>query len=295
MKNHSGFITVAGRPNAGKSTLLNCIAGRKVTIVSHRRQTTRSIIQLVSSDENSHIVWLDTPGWQTRHGGALNRALNVAAEWSLHTADVIVFVTAAGDWTATDAALLQRLPADKKIICALNKIDCIADKNALLPMLAALSERAAFAEIVPISAKTGYGVAALMQVCAAQLPQLPRGKPILAEMPEREFFFAELLREKIYHALGDELPYSIGVVADVEETGKILKVAAEIYVERDTQKRILIGHAGATLKRIATTARQAMEKASGRKIYLTSHVRVADWSRDAALLRRMKIGTLQSE
>lgn len=285
---NSGYIAVAGRPNAGKSTLLNRIAGGKVSIVSHRRQTTRSVIRVLSETPEACIAWLDTPGWQTRHGGAFNRALNVAAEWAVQVADVIVFVTAADAWTRADEGLLAKLPADKQMVCALNKVDAIADKNTLLPMIEALAARRDFYAIVPVSARTGAGVADLLRACITHLPQRDAA---MDGARDTAFFFAELVREKIFRALGDELPYRIGVVTDITPDGKKrLNVAADIYVERDSQKPIVIGKNGATLKRIAIAARRDMEKYSGMKIHLTSYVHVADWRRDATLLRRMKIG-----
>lgn len=285
----SGYIAIAGRPNAGKSTLLNRIAGSKVSIVSHRRQTTRSIVRALSDTPDSCIAWLDTPGWQNQHGGNMNRALNAAAEWALHSADAIVFTTAAGAWTKADTALLDKLPPSTPTLCALNKIDLIGDKNTLLPMMQALADTQRFCEIVPVSALRGGGVHALLNECTKHLP--PRAQAVQAQR-DLPFFFAELLREKLFRALGDELPYCIGVVAQVEEAPRqLLHVAAEIFVERDSQKPIVIGKGGVTLKRIGRAARQEMERYSGRKVHLNSYVRVADWQRDATLLRRMKIGT----
>ena len=289
----SGYIAIAGRPNAGKSTLLNRIAGDKVSIVSHRRQTTRSIVRTLSESADACIAWLDTPGWQTKHSGPLNRALNAAAEWAVQAADAIVFTTTADAWTSADAGLLAKLPAHKPVICALNKIDLQADKNELLPIMDTLAQTQRFCAIVPISALRGSGVASLLAECTSHLP--PRAE-VLQDQRELPFFFAELLREKLFRALGDELPYCIGVVADVQEDDTTcLKVAAEIFVERESQKPIVIGKRGATLKRIGTAARRDMEKYSGRKIHLNSYVRVSDWQRDATLLRKMKIGTLPAE
>ncbi len=285
---NSGFIAVAGRPNAGKSTLLNRIAGNKVSIVSHRRQTTRSVIRQISTHDDCRIAWLDTPGWQTQHGGAFNRALNVAAEWATQIADAIVFVAVANSWTTADSGLLKKLPRDKKIICALNKIDCIADRNQLLPLLAEVSQRHEFDAIIPLSAKRGDGVEALIRECSQHLPQQEM-EEVHKDYP---FFFAELLREKLFRALGDELPYCLGVITEVAATEKLLTVTAVIYTDRESQKPMIIGKQGGTLKRIATAARYDMEKYSGKKVYLTTRVQVADWQRDPNLLRRMKIGTL---
>lgn len=285
----SGFIAVAGRPNAGKSTLLNRIAGGKVSIVSHRRQTTRTVIrQITDSADGTRIAWLDTPGWQTQHGGAFNRALNVAAEWAVQTADAIVFLTVAGAWTAADDGFLKKLPADKPVLCALNKIDRIADKNALLPMLAELGDRRDFAAIIPLSGKTGLGAEALITECTRHLPFREH---LTIDSRDSSFFFAELVREKIFRALGDELPYRAGVTADVTPASpKLLNVEAEIHVERESQKPIFIGKHGKTLKRIAIAARRDMEKYGGKKVYLTIRVKVSDWRRNPSLLQKMKIG-----
>lgn len=290
MTGASGFVAVAGRPNAGKSTLLNRIAGGKVSIVSHRRQTTRSVVRFIGEHGGAQIAWLDTPGWQVQHGGRFNRALNVAAEWAVQTADAILFVTVAGAWTRADELLLKKIPAGCKVLCALNKIDTVERRDELLPMIGGLSARRDFSAIVPVSAKRGTGVAQLVAACAAHLPAR---RALLGEGEDLPFFFAELLREKIFRALGEELPYCVGVVAEVSARDrKLLDVCARVYVERDSQKPIVIGRGGRTLKRIATAARRDMEKYSGKKVYLTSQVHISDWRRDESLLRRMKIGVL---
>lgn len=289
MIERNGFVAVVGRPNVGKSTLLNRIAGGKVSIVSHRQQTTRSIIRQISRHDDTRIAWLDTPGWQTRHGGAFNRALNVAAEWSLQLADAIVFVAAAGSWTTADSDFLRKLPADKPALCALNKIDRIADKAQLLPMIADLAARHSFAAIVPLSAKRGSGVDALIRECRDRMPRQPL---LLGDHKNQPFFFAELLREKLFRALGDELPYCLGVIAEVQPGKKLLHVTATIYTERESQKPIIIGRGGNTLKRAATAARRDMETYAGNKVFLETYVRVADWQHNAELLQKMRIGQM---
>lgn len=287
----SGFIAVAGRPNVGKSTLLNGIASDKVSIVSHRKQTTRSVIRAVTDGDNTQIAWLDTPGWQTQHGGSLNRAMNKSAEWAVNAADIILFVTAAASWTRADSGLLKKLPKDKPALAAINKIDLLPDKTELLPTIQTLADKHNFIAIVPLSAKTGDGIGVLLGEARKLLPQQPALFYGTASEQNRPFFFAELLREKMFQHLGDELPYYIGVVTDtISDDENLLSVSIGVYAEKESQKRIIIGRGGGMLKKLATAARLDMEHVSGKKVFLSVRVRVANWRRNAALLQRMQIG-----
>lgn len=295
MIERSGFVAVAGRPNVGKSTLLNGLVAGKVSIVSPRKQTTRSVIRAISEVDGAQIAWLDTPGWQMRHGGTLNRSLNGAAEWALAAADCVVFVVDATAHPAADNAMLEKLPADRPLICAVNKIDLLANKNAILPIIEAAAARRDFVAILPLSALGGDGVEELKKETGARLPLraalFPDGDAENASGEGREFLFAELLREKLFRYLDEELPYKAAVVTDsIRVDKKLLRVDASIFVEKESQKRIVIGRGGGALKEIATAARLDMEQCCRAKVFLTVRVRVADWMRDDALLRRMRVG-----
>ena len=288
---HGGFVAVVGRPNVGKSTLLNALAGVKASIVSHRSQTTRGVVRAVCRLSGANLALLDTPGWQTRHDDDFNRMLNVGSEWATGIADAVIFVVTALSWTSADSRLLDRFPAKKKIIAAINKIDMVADKNSLLPYIDTLSRRYDFAALVPISAKRQQGTDALAAAVAAQLSSTAECFEHGGEN-DREFMFAELFREKIFHCLGDELPYRIGVVVHSKEkpNSDLLHVDADIYVEKESQKAIVIGSGGLMLKKIATWSRKDMERLSGRRIFLESRVRVRLWRNDKSLLAAMRVG-----
>ena len=293
----SGFVAVAGRPNVGKSTLLNRLIGDKVSIVSHRRQTTRTIVRALSEDDGAQIVWLDSPGWQTRHSDVINRALNAAAEWAAYAADIIVFVSAAKAWTRTDAQWLARIPDDKPVIAVINKSDIVADKNEFLPAIADMAARRDFAAIIPLSAKTGGGIAALRREVGSLLPA---GGAMFASTAyeenaaDRDFFFAELMREKLFRHLGDELPYSVGVVVDsVVAEDVLLKVEMYIYTDKESQKRMIIGKGGGMLKKLGRAARLDMERCAGKKIFLSVRVKTANWRIDKKLLQKMRIGVTE--
>ncbi len=286
----AGFVAVVGRPNVGKSTLVNALAGAKASIVSRRRQTTRGIVRAICRRKQAELILLDSPGWQTARRDKFNLRLNGGAQWAAAAADVVLFM-ATPAWTEEDAAFLESLPKNSPLAAAVNKIDLVKNKRALLPVADKLRQARDFAFIMPLCASSGEGVLRLADQIAALLPE----SPALFDGEDaecRDFFFAELLREKIFRALGDELPYRIGVIAKCESgDGKILRVAAEIYAERDSQKAVVIGAGGAMLKKLAAAARRDMERAAGRKIFLSVRVIVRpQWRRDARLLAQMRIG-----
>ena len=293
MSMRSGFVAVVGRPNVGKSTLVNALAGVKVSIVSHRRQTTRGVIRAVCERRQGQLILLDSPGWQTRQGGELNRRLNGGAQWAAATADAIIFMTTPR-WTDEDEKFLARLPLRTPVAAVVNKTDLVKDRRTLLPFVDELRRRRDFAAIMPLCARRGQGVDDLADTVAAWLPE----SPALCDWAtdDRDFFLGELLREKIFRALGDELPYCTGVVATSGGArGGVLAVNAEIYVERDSQKGIIIGAGGAMLKKLAAAARRDMERAVGGKIFLSVRVLVrAAWRRDARILSRMRVGVPDS-
>jgi GTPase len=286
----AGTVALAGRPNVGKSTLLNQLVGHKVSITSPRAQTTRHRIVGIVSQPEAQFVFVDTPGLQSRHAGRLNRALNRAASEVVASVDVVVLVVEALRFGAQDRAVLARVPRGRPVILAINKVDTVADKTRLLPFIDELSRVHAFAAIVPISARTGRQVPELL---AAIRPLLPAGASMypeddLTDRSER-FLAGEFLREKLFRLLGDELPYATAVAVEhFEAAGKLRRIGASIIVDRPGQKAIIIGQRGEKLKAIATQARQDMEKLFGNRVYLEVWVRVRrGWADDPSTLRSL--------
>lgn len=288
-----GTVALAGRPNTGKSSLLNRMVGQKLAIVSAKAQTTRRRLTGILTTGDCQYLFVDLPGYQTAHGGALNRALNRAAAEGARDADVTLFVVEAGRLQAADRAVLERIPAGQPVVAAVNKIDLVPRKLDLLPFIDRLRQARAFAAIVPVSARTGRNVAELLKVLRAHLPEGPAAYPEeqLSDRDER-FFAAEILREKLFRALGDELPYRCEVVLEqFREEGGLRRIEATVWVERDSQKAILIGRSGETLKRISTAARRDLEKLLGGRVYLGTWVKVKrDWTDNARALRELGYG-----
>jgi GTP-binding protein Era len=283
-----GHVAIVGRPNVGKSTLVNRLVGAKLSITSAKAQTTRHRIVGVVTRPGAQFLLLDTPGYQTRNRGALNRVLNRTAAQAALDADVVVLVVDAHGWTPGDEQALKLVPADRPVVVALNKVDAIADKATLLPLAAQLGARPNVAAIVPISARTGRQVDALLDECAKHLPE---GEPLFdadafTDRSER-FLAAEAVREKMFRLLGDELPYQSTVVIEkFEELPGLRRIFAAIVVERDAQKPIVLGAGGERIKRIASEARQDLERLLDCKVYLEVWVKVkGGWSDDEKRLR----------
>lgn len=284
-----GHVALIGRPNTGKSTLLNRLLGQTLSITADRAQTTRHQILGVLTRPNAQLVLLDSPGFQTRRLNPLNRILNRTAQSAGREADVVVMVTDAGRWTEGDEQIFAWANRGKPLIVVLNKIDRLASPNEALPLIAQLDARhPGLAAIVPLCARTGQGVDSLVEAIEKHLPE---GEAIydddtLTDRPER-FFAAELVREKLFRLLGEELPYESTVVIDrFEEQPGLRRIAATIIVERRAHKPIILGHGGERIKRIASEARQDMEKMFGSRVFLTLWVQVrSGWSKDNAHLR----------
>jgi GTP-binding protein Era len=283
-----GTVAIVGRPNVGKSTLLNRLLGQKLAITSHKAQTTRHAILGVKSRGDGQILYVDTPGLHQRGGSALNRMLNRTARASLADVDVILYLIEAGRFTDEDQHALDAIAAtDAPVVAAVNKVDRVKRKESLLPFLAELGRRYAFAEVVPISAQTGDQVALLEDRLLALLPE---GAPIypedqLTDRSER-FFAAELLREQLTRRYAKELPYAVTVeIERFEDLGDRYLIHALIWVEREGQKAIIIGSAGAALKATATEARKQMQRMFGCPVHLEVWVKVKQsWSSDEAAL-----------
>jgi GTP-binding protein Era len=288
----AGHIGLVGRPNVGKSTLLNRLIGQKLSITSSRPQTTRHRIIGILSEADAQFVFVDTPGLQSRNAGRLNRALNRTASEALESVDVVVLVLEALRFGAEDRAAVARLPRGRPVLLAINKVDAIADKTRLLPFIDQLSRTYSFAAVVPVSARTGRQVQELL---GAIRPCLPEGPSMYAEenLTDRSerFLAAEFLREKLFRLLGDEVPYATAVEVETFETaGNLRRIGASIIVDRPGQKAIVIGQRGEKLKAIATQARHDMEKLFESRVYLDVWVRVRHgWADDPRTLRSLGI------
>ncbi len=286
----SGFIAIVGCPNVGKSTLLNRLIGEKISIVSRKAQTTRHRIMGILTRPDAQFVFVDTPGFQTRHTNALNRAMNRGVTQALADVDVVIFVVDADHFDVRDKAVIKLLPADRPVILAVNKIDQIKDKTKLLPILASRSEQHPFAAIVPVSAAKGSQLDELLAETRKHLPheELLFGENEITDKSEK-FIASEYIREKLFRLIGDELPYSATVeVEKFELDGALRRISAAIVVDRAAHKGIVIGKGGETLKRIASEARQDMERLFDGKVFLEVFVKVkSGWSDDERLLKSL--------
>ncbi len=286
----SGMVAIVGRPNVGKSSLLNRMVGQKVSIVSHKPQTTRHRIQGVLHGAAGQIVFVDTPGLHQAERRALNRAMNRAATASLQDVDLVLLVLESGRWTDEDAAVFQRLrELEAPVGLALNKVDKRDDKSVLLPELDELSRKRAFEFLVPVSATRGQNVDALIAELFARMPEGPALYPQdMTVGYDQAFAAAELVREKLFRQLHQELPYSLTVsIEKYEMEGRLHRIDAVIWVERDGQKRIVVGEGGQTLKRVGSAARRELEAQLGSKVFLQLWCRVRqNWSDDPAALKQ---------
>lgn len=283
-----GYVALLGRPNVGKSTLVNRLVGQKVSIVSNRPQTTRSAVRGIVTRADAQIVFVDTPGFQTRHRSALNRAMNRSVTQALAGVDAVLYVLEPPAITPEDRRLLELLPAGVPVLAVVNKIDRMPDKGPLLPLLAELARTHAFVELVPVSAERGLGVEELLAALARHLPEggALYDADAITDASER-FLAAELIREKLFRLLGEELPYATSVTVESfrDEPG-LKRIQAVIYVEKDSQKAIVIGRGGEKLKDVATRARLEMEKLFGARVFLDVWVKVrSGWRDDERWLR----------
>lgn len=288
-----GFVAIVGRPNVGKSTLTNALVGAKLSIVSRKAQTTRHRIHGILTKPDAQFVFVDTPGFQTRHGGALNRVMNRVVREALADVDVIVFVVEAGKWTPGERALIPLLPKGARVILAINKIDRVKDKASLFAWTQHVTAEHAFDAVVPISAERGTQLDVLLDEVERGLPA---GEPLfepdaMTDRGER-FLAAEIVREKLFRLVGDELPYDSTVVIEKwEEEGELRRINAAIVVARDAHKAIVIGKDGEKLKRIGTEARHDMEQLFGGRVHLELWVKTrSGWADTEASLREFGYG-----
>lgn len=272
----SGFVAIVGRPNVGKSTLLNHLIGQKISITSRKAQTTRHRITGIRTDEDAQYVFVDTPGFQLQHQNALNRAMNRSVTQSLADVDAVLFVVEALHFDSRDEQVLAMLPKDRPVLLVVNKVDRLEDKGRLLPFIEKLSALFPFTAIVPVSAQRSQQLDTLVQALHSHMPQNPPifGEDEITDRSER-FLAAEILREKVFRLSGDEIPYAISVEIEKFETeGNLRRIFAAIIVDKETQKPILIGKKGEKLKEISTQARLDMEKLFDSKVYLEVWIKV---------------------
>ena len=285
-----GTVAIVGRPNVGKSTLLNHILGLKLAITSRKAQTTRHRLLGIHTTEDTQYIFVDTPGFQQKHLNALNKSLNKTVTQVLNEVDVVLFVIEPMKLGEADEKVLRLLPKDKPVILVVNKADLMGDKNNLLPLIQDFDLLHPFVSIVPVSAKKNLHLDDLLAAARAQLPEQEAiyGEDELTDKNER-FLAAEMIREKIFRLLGDEIPYSIAVeIEKFEMDKKLRRISAAIIVDKDSQKPMLIGKGGLKLKQISTEARQDMEKLFGGKVFLETWVKVkGGWADNERALKSL--------
>lgn len=286
----TGYVAIVGRPNVGKSTLTNRLIGMKVSITSRKAQTTRHRIQGILTSETAQLIFVDTPGFQTSHKTALNRAMNRNVKSALADVNVVLFVVEAGRWGPADRLLIPEFPEQVPVVLVINKIDRFKDKAQLLPFIAGIAADHEFAAVVPLSAEKGDGTNALV---TEVIKHLPEAGPVFdaddfTDRSER-FLASEILREKLFRNLGEELPYGIAVeVEKFEQEGALRRIHAAVIVDRDAHKAIVIGKAGERLKRMSTDARKDMETLFGGKVWLETWVKVkGGWADDERALKSL--------
>ncbi|MBC7683891.1 MAG: GTPase Era, partial [Bdellovibrionales bacterium] len=260
-----GYIAIVGRPNVGKSTLMNQLIGAKVSITSRKAQTTRHRITGIQTLDDAQFIYVDTPGFQTRHSNALNKTLNKTVTNTLISADVILYLVEAGTFGPADQQVVDLLPKDVPCLLVINKSDRVKDKAALMPFAQEISQKHNFAAIVPVSAKLKFQLDALQNEIKKLLPE---NQPVFGpdDITDRseKFLASEIVREKLFRLVGDELPYTSTVLIEkFEQEGDLRRIFAAILVERDTHKSMVIGNKGARLKEVSTQSRLDMEKLFG--------------------------------
>lgn len=289
----AGTIAIVGRPNVGKSTLLNHLVGQKISITSRKPQTTRQRILGIHTEADAQYIFVDTPGFQTRHASALTRLMNRSVTVAVSDVDAIVHVIEAGHWDAGDEQVAKLLSGDIPVVLALNKMDQVKQIKDRAKLGALIQERAAqfpYAALVPISAHKGTQLKALLGELRKLLPEQPAiySEDELTDRSER-FMAAEFIREKLFRLLGEELPYAVSVVIEkFEQEGRLRRIFAAVIVDKANQKGIVLGEGGEKMKRIATEARLDLEKLYGGKVYLEVFVKVkSGWADDERVLRSL--------
>ena len=290
-KQFCGFVAILGRPNVGKSTLLNKLLGQKISITSRKPQTTRHRIVGIDTEDEYQTIFVDTPGVQRKHDSAIHRYMNRAATSTIEDVDAIILVVDRLNWTDEDEYVVQSIrQSTAPVILAINKVDHLVEKNRLLPHIQALSAKLAWADVVPVAAKTGYNLEPLQTAIRKRLPARAHfyDAEQVTDRSER-FLAAEIVREKIMRMMGDELPHKVAVeIEQYKTTSKLVTISAIIWVERDGQKKILIGVKGEKLKLIGSQARADIEDLVEQKVMLKLWVKVkGSWSDDERMLKSL--------
>ena len=293
-ESYCGYISIIGKPNVGKSTILNHILGKKISITSRKSQTTRNNILGIKTVKNKQMIFADTPGLHIKSSKVMNRVLNKSADSLIEDSDIVLFVIQRASMQELDHLVLKKIKeSQSKTICVINKSDQVDDKNKLLPLIAQLNEAYNFLDIIPISAINNEGINELERLI---LKYLPENKHIYKDedtsVNKDEFMISEIIREKIIRFLGDELPHDTFVKLEhFKDEEDITKIHAVIYVARQTQKQIVIGQKGEVLKRIGTQARIDLEKFYNKKVFLKTWVKVKkNWNTDSDYLQSLGIG-----
>ena len=295
LKQYCGYVSIIGKPNVGKSTIINTILKKKISITSRKSQTTRNNILGVKTSKNKQIIFVDTPGMHIKSQKTMNKILNKSAQGIIDDSDIILFVIQRLALDSEDKLILEKLnEINSKIICVINKIDQIEDKNKLLPFIEMLSNKYKFEEIHMISAKNNDGIDNLLSTIEAQLPQNNHLYDENFNLQDKNdsFMFSELIREKIIRKLGDELPHDTFVEIDlVKDKKDITEIHATIYITRKSQKQIVIGSQGEVLKEIGKQARLEIEKYLGKKVFLKTWVKVKkNWNTDSGFIKSLGVG-----
>ncbi|HEU4622033.1 MAG TPA: GTPase Era [Burkholderiaceae bacterium] len=284
----TGYVAVVGRPNVGKSTLVNALVGQKVSITADKAQTTRHRIHGILTTQDAQFIFVDTPGYQTRHGNALNRAMNRAVTTTLADVDCVLFVVEAHRWTPADRKVLERIPQETPTILAISKTDLAGPRESLLPFVAKVAEARAFAAVVPLSSTRKHGLDALLAEARQHLPQQA---PMFSadDFTDRSarFIASEIVREKLFRLVGDEVPYHSTVeIERYEEEGRLHRINAAIVVDAASQKAIVIGAGGERIKRIASEARVELERLLDAKVFLEVWVKTrSGWADNEAAVK----------
>ncbi|NUF26538.1 GTPase Era [Gilliamella sp. ESL0254] len=290
---HCGFVAIVGRPNVGKSTLLNQLLGQKISITSRKAQTTRHRIVGIDTQNNDQIIYIDTPGLHIEEKRAINRLMNRAASSSIGDVELVIFVVEGTHWTDDDEMVANKLKDCKSpVLLVINKIDNVTDKTQLLPHIQTISQKVNFLDVVPISAEKGEGVDIIKDIVKKHLPEGEHHFPedYITDRSQR-FMASEIIREKLMRFLGDELPYSVTVEIEqfkVDERNGMYRINGLILVERDGQKKMVIGNKGEKIKKIGIEARKDMQSFFDNKVHLELWVKVkAGWADDERALRSL--------
>ena len=295
LKQFCGYISIIGKPNVGKSTILNSILNKKVSITSRKSQTTRNNILGIKTENNKQMIFIDTPGMHIKSKRTMNKILNKSAQGIIEDSDIILFVIQRLSIDNEDEMILKKLQqTGQKIICVINKIDQVDNKNKFLPFIEKISSMHSFDEIILVSAKTKDGLNELVSIIKNNLPQNNHiyDNNFKIESDQDSFMFSELIREKIIRKLGDELPHDTFVEIDlIEDKEEIVEIQATIYVSRKSQKQIVIGSGGEVLKQIGKQSRLEIEKHLNKKVFLKTWVKVKkNWNTDSGFIQSLGVG-----